>query len=109
MHPRMRRERETIEKLIAIFCRHHHTETAGGLCDECRQLLDYAFLRLSHCPFQEGKTTCGNCPRHCYKPGMRERIRAVMRFSGPRMLCSHPLLAIGHMIDGFRKTPILKK
>jgi hypothetical protein len=34
---------------------------------------------------------------------MRERIREVMRYSGPRMLLSHPLMAIRHLIDGLRK------
>jgi hypothetical protein len=28
-----------------------------------------------------------------------------MRYAGPRMMRHHPLLAIGHMIDGLRKEP----
>lgn len=103
-HPRMRRELRTVELLIALFCRerHHHP---NGLCDDCRQLLDYARLRLSRCPFQENKTTCGNCPIHCYQPGMREKIRAVMVYAGPRLLRHHPWLALLHLLDGFRKKP----
>lgn len=91
--------------MIAIYCQGHNHEPTGGLCHACRSLLDYAMLRLSRCPFQEGKTTCGNCPVHCYKPQMRERIRTVMRFAGPRMPFKHPLLALGHMLDGLRKEP----
>ena len=34
----------------------------------------------------ETKTFCSNCKVHCYKPEMRKKIRAVMRFSGPRMI-----------------------
>lgn len=109
MHPRMRREQKTIEAMIGIYCRHHHGETGGVLCNDCRQLLEYALLRLKHCPFQERKTSCGNCPRHCYKPDMREKVRLVMRFSGPRMIWRHPLLALGHMLDGWRVAPNLKK
>jgi len=30
---------------------------------------------------------------------MKKRIIEVMRFSGPRMLLQHPLLAIAHLID----------
>ncbi len=30
-----------------------------------------------------------------------------MGFSGPRMLCHHPLMAIGHLIDGLRKEAVL--
>jgi hypothetical protein len=100
----MRQEARTIEAMIGLFCREQH----GGaiLCDECRQLLDYARLRLEKCPFQEGKTTCGKCPVHCYRPAMRERVREVMRYAGPRMLRRHPLLALRHLIQGLRKKPV---
>lgn len=104
MPPRMKRERKTVAYMIDIYCREHH-QTGGELCDDCRELAEYARFRLKNCPFQENKTTCGNCPIHCYKPEMRQKIREVMRFSGPRMLRHHPLLAIGHMIDGWRKEP----
>jgi hypothetical protein len=33
---------------------------------------------------------------------MRERIRIVMRYSGPRMLYRHPILSIRHKMDGFK-------
>lgn len=79
------------------------------LCDECRELLDYAFLRLSKCPFQENKTTCGKCPVHCYKPGMRRKIQEVMRYVGPRMILTNPVLSIRHALDGLRKEPGPKK
>jgi hypothetical protein len=104
MHPRMKRERRTVEAMINIYCRDHH-HTRDELCEECRELLAYARLRLKNCPFQENKTTCGKCPVHCYKPVMREKIREVMRYAGPRMIQHHPLLAIGHMIDGLKKKP----
>ncbi len=103
-HPRMQRERRTVERMIALFCRdHHHPE--AGLCDECGELQGYALLRLSRCPFQENKTTCGNCPVHCYKPSMREKIREVMRYSGPRLMLRHPWLALAHLLDGRRREP----
>jgi len=34
---------------------------------------------------------------------MRERVREVMRYAGPKMLTAHPILAVGHMIDGWKK------
>ena len=107
-HPRMKRERQTVASMISLYCREQHG-TKGRLCDDCRHLEEYARLRLKNCPFQENKTTCGNCPIHCYKPGMREKIRIVMRYAGPRMIWYHPLLALGHMIDGRRKKPGPKK
>lgn len=103
--PRLNRELRTVEVMIALYCRDHH---AGGdtPCSECSQLRDYARQRLDKCPFQEGKTTCARCPVHCYKPEMRERVRAVMRYAGPRMLWRHPLLTIRHMLDGRRREPV---
>jgi hypothetical protein len=29
---------------------------------------------------------------------MRDKIRRVMRYSGPRMLTRHPILAVDHLI-----------
>ena len=68
----------------------------------------YAEARLRRCPFQEGKIPCAECPVHCYEPGMRERIRAVMRYAGPRMLYRYPVLAVLHFLDGRRKEPLPK-
>ncbi|MEW6586028.1 MAG: nitrous oxide-stimulated promoter family protein [Nitrospirota bacterium] len=99
---RIRRERETVEAMIDIYCRGIHG-SLGDLCPECQALRDYAGRRLERCPFQRGKTTCANCRVHCYKPDMREKIRQVMRYSGPRMTYRHPLLALLHFVDGFRK------
>ncbi len=42
---------------------------------------------------------CSKCPIHCYKPKMREHIREVMRYSGPRMIFYHPIIAIKHMLS----------
>ncbi len=105
--PRISREAATIAAMIAIYCRDHH-QTDKQLCPECRALLEYAKKRLRHCPFQEKKTTCGKCPVHCYQPAMREKIRRVMRYVGPRMVLRHPLMALRHSMDGLRKTPVKK-
>ncbi len=107
-HPRMARERKTIEAMVRLYCHDHHT-TQTDLCAECSELLGYALARLDKCPFQEGKTSCAKCPAHCYKPDMREKIRIVMRYAGPRMPYRHPILAIYHMFDGRRKEPVSAK
>ncbi|XCN71170.1 MAG: nitrous oxide-stimulated promoter family protein [Candidatus Electrothrix aestuarii] len=105
---RMQRETETVAVMIHKYCRLKHGG-ANELCRDCTELLDYANQRLAHCPFQEGKTTCGNCQVHCYKPSMREKIREVMRTIGPRMILSNPIMALQHAMDGLRKEPIQKK
>jgi hypothetical protein len=101
---RIGREKNTIEKMIGIYCHHQH-KTNGVLCPECVAFLEYAKKRLDKCPFQERKTTCVNCRIHCYKPDMREKIKDVMRFSGPRMTYCHPILALFHALDGLKKEP----
>ncbi|MDJ0656507.1 MAG: nitrous oxide-stimulated promoter family protein [Xanthomonadales bacterium] len=96
------RENLTMTKMVGIYCRAHHG-TGGELCDDCAQFLDYAQVRLEKCPYGEDKPTCANCPVHCYKPRFRDRAKAIMRFSGPRMFLRHPLLTIAHLIDGRRR------
>ena len=100
----MQREAATVETMIRRYCRINH-DSGSELCEECRELLNYSNHRLANCPFQEGKTTCGKCRVHCYKPAMREKIREVMRTVGPRMVLTNPFMALQHAVDGLRKKP----
>ncbi len=109
LHPRLLRERETIEKMAYIYCHEQHGTPKGVLCAECGEISAYANERLRRCPFQEQKSTCANCTVHCYKPVMREKVRVMMRYAGPRMLLHHPILALLHLlVDGRRQPPELK-
>ena len=92
------REKEMVSQMIALYCKKNH-KMKNGLCPECRELNDYARARSDRCPFMETKTFCANCKVHCYKPQMREKIRDVMRFSGPRMIFHHPIAAVRHVIE----------
>lgn len=92
------REKEVVSRMIALYCGKRH-RTKGKLCPECARLDAYAQQRIDCCPHMETKTFCSSCETHCYRPDMRERIRAVMRFSGPRMLFYHPLMTIRHMTE----------
>ena len=105
-----RREREwrTVSSMIQLYCRGKH-RSESGLCDECSELMNYASLRLERCVFGEGKPTCANCPVHCYQRARREQIKAVMRYAGPRMLWRHPVLALRHWRDGFRRVSLPKR
>jgi hypothetical protein len=108
LEPRLARELKTIRAMLAIYCRGHHggADGADGFCADCRKLADYAANRLMHCPYGAEKPTCVNCPVHCYAPRQREEARVMMRYAGPRMLKSHPILAIRHLIDGKRPAPL---
>lgn len=97
------KELATIRAMVLIYCRAHHP--AGTFCFECSELLDYATQRLDRCVYGEEKPTCVTCPIHCYHPKMRERVKVVMRYSGPRMLLHHPWLAIAHLLKDRRPAP----
>ena len=89
------REAQTLTAMVSLYCRKNH----GGktLCPECQNLQAYALERLERCKFGADKPTCQKCPIHCYKPEMREKIRQVMRFSGPRLMFYHPIMALRHL------------
>jgi hypothetical protein len=96
------REARTLAGMVGIYCRGNHrdvskepfdarksTFNAGKkpplLCTECAKLLEYGLKKLEKCPLKP-KPACKKCPVHCYEPGYRERVRAVMRYSGPRLI-----------------------
>lgn len=105
---RMNRERRTVLAMIRLYCRDHH-KTRAGLCAACDSLWDYVQRRLDRCVFGDEKPTCAKCPVHCYAPDPRTQIKTVMRYAGPRMLLRHPLLALGHLLDGWRQPPPLPR
>lgn len=84
-----------------MYCKYHHGKTK--LCSECIELIDYAELRIDKCKFGLEKPACKDCPVHCYKPEMRERIRNIMCWSGLRMIYTHPILAIKHLLREKKK------
>lgn len=91
------RDIKTVDAMVRIYCAGTHGSTGGRLCPACADLLGYADDRLAKCPFGEEKTTCLDCPIHCYRPAERTAMKDVMRYAGPRMLWRHPLLAIRHL------------
>ncbi|MBE5841078.1 MAG: nitrous oxide-stimulated promoter family protein [Butyrivibrio sp.] len=103
------REKKTVSEMIALYCRKNHGTKGRKLCDECRELREYAVSRSDKCPFMENKTFCSNCKVHCYKPEMRKKIRKVMRYSGPRMIFHHPVMALRHVIENKREKRRLER
>ncbi|MDD4242533.1 MAG: nitrous oxide-stimulated promoter family protein [Smithellaceae bacterium] len=102
-HPSIANEHKTIAAMISLYCRERHRTARGELCPSCADLLAYAQSRLEKCPFAADKPTCSACPVHCYKPERRRQIQDVMRYAGPRMMRSHPLLALRHLLKKFKK------
>ena len=93
------RERAVVCEMIATYCHGNHGTPRGGLCEECSELAEYARARIAKCPFMATKTFCSQCKVHCYAPAQREGIRRVMRYAGPRMLLSHPVMTVRHGAD----------
>ena len=87
----------TVSAMVHIFCEGVHRSARGSLCEGCRSLLEYSTGRLEKCPFGPEKTTCRECPIHCYRPVERAEMKDVMRFAGPRMLWRRPWLAMRHL------------
>ena len=93
---RIEHEKRVVARMIELYCRHKLFLPANS--EEARELTAYALKRLDGCKFGDKKPACKRCPIHCYKPEMREKIRAVMRWAGPRMLIYDPIAAIRHLL-----------
>lgn len=102
------KEIEVVKLMIDVYCRGKHKHK-GELCEECEELWQYAKQRREKCPFGDEKTFCSNCKIHCYKPSMREKISKVMRYSGPRMMFYHPIIAFRHVAETMKYKRINKK
>lgn len=87
------KEIELVSLMIHLYCRHH---------DDIHELelKEYARSRIERCPMMETKTFCSQCSIHCYQKDMQAKIKKVMRYSGPRMIFYHPIVAIKHIMKG---------
>jgi len=94
---KIKNEKHTVELMIHIYCRKKHG-SINELCEECETLKSYALDRLIKCPFGDMKSACKDCKVHCYNIIMRERIREVMRYSGPRMMLFYPYEFVKHLV-----------
>lgn len=99
-----RTKKDDIAKsMIHIYCRGNHKNSGTNqLCDECNQLLEYSSFRSSKCPHIERTLYCSNCPTPCYKPDMKEQMRVVMKYAGPRFLFKHPIQFTKHVIYDYK-------
>jgi hypothetical protein len=104
LDPKKSKDILVLSDFVEVFCREKHkaetreafkindTRLAGVLgnkhlmlCEPCSKLLNHGIAKLLLCPY-DPKPTCKKCPRHCYAPGYREKMREVMRFSGMYMV-----------------------
>ena len=84
-------ELKTITLMTKLYCQAHHQKVN---CIDCQSLISHAEQKLDRCVYGQDKPACQHCPIHCYKPFYREKTKYIMRYSGPKMLFKHPILAI---------------
>lgn len=89
-------DKKVLRIMTGIYCRRKHG--GKGLCGGCSDFLDYAYRKIDNCPHGMKKTTCRLCVTHCYTPAKRETVREIMRISGQRMIFTHPVIAIRHLL-----------
>lgn len=94
-----KQEKELIEKMISIYCKGHHEI---NLCDDCKELMNYANQRIELCPLIESKTFCSQCKVHCYDHNHRDRVKQVMKYSGKRMTWVNPIVVFRHLTDSLK-------
>ena len=97
MEKRIEREKRILTAMISMYCEENHH--VSGKCESCSELQDYAFKRLLSCPFSDNKPVCSKCTIHCYNKNKKEKIKEVMRYSGPKMLLSNPKDTILYFYD----------
>jgi len=119
-HRDVAKDTRLLGDFAVIYCRGNHSDAerlpldspgAGlgvygrrppAVCVECAELLAYAEKRRAYCP-KDPKPFCSYCDTHCYTEDMRERMRDVMRYAGPRsVLRGHAIDSVKHLVEGRR-------
>lgn len=94
---RIDKEKQVLTVMINMYCKKkHHTKS---LCPDCQNLKEYVNDRLDNCFYQNNKRFCANCNRYCYQGKERDQIREVMNYTKYRILLTHPILVIDHIVS----------
>lgn len=102
--PQIEYEKHIVGLMIELYCRRKHHTSKNQLCKECSELKLFCHLKLQKCPFGDNKGACSDCKIHCYRnTPEREKIREIMRLSGPRMMLYYPKDSLLHIIKRKRK------
>ena len=129
--PRVAHDTRLLGDFARIYCDGKHADrakaavtTAGSelwvygakpleLCEECRELLEYAEKRRAFCPQDKpgaSKPFCSHCETHCYQPDKRELMRDVMRYAGPRAVVhGHAVDSVRHLIEGHKHAAEMRR
>lgn len=95
------KEKTIVSNMIYLYCKDKHS-IIKDLCEDCEGLKNYSISKLNNCRYSNKKPVCKKCNTHCYNPTMKEKIKNVMRYSGPRMLFLHPLNTVYYLLKNIR-------
>ena len=113
---RRRNETLTVLAMLEMYCsKHHHGQEKRrllpfgeyALCPKCAEKAAILIRQTSRCPHMAYKTFCHECPRPCHRPD--PEIAAMMRYSGPRLMLRHPILAFRHLHYLLARRKVLRK
>jgi hypothetical protein len=79
-----------------------------GLCPECFALVKESVRHTNRCRHLAYKTFCHHCPTPCYALSVREKIRPIMRYSGPRLVMKHPVLGFQYFALTAQHAQVIK-
>jgi len=90
-------EAQTLKKFFELHCHYKHSNLSYHckqlnynneiiqieleLCDECIELINYSFDRLTECP-HDPKPRCRKCKTPCYEKQEWRKVGKLMRYSG---------------------------
>lgn len=96
-----KKDLKVLALFTSVYCRDHHKvdersalsdlpSSLSGFsrykcCPECLDFLAYAIERRLRCPLED-KPVCKHCKIHCFRPGHREKVREIMRYSGKALI-----------------------
>ncbi len=101
--PKVIGDLKTLVKFIEVYCDGQHADDSREavelkthdlkeltgkqprLCPDCQKLLAHALVKRTVCPM-DPKPQCKHCPKHCYHPNYRQKIKEVMKYSGKKLL-----------------------
>lgn len=94
MENKREKKKKTLNFMFDIYKKSHPQRK-----EDLDELKSYAFTRIDKCPNVEEGIYCNTCKIHCFKEDEKEEMRKIMKFSGPRMMIYHPILAMDHLIS----------
>jgi len=97
MNNRLDTEKKIFEKMVLIYCKKKHKYDSA--CMDCREIIKYGHNKINNCIHGKEKPFCSKCTVHCYEKNIKEKVKDIMIFSGPRIFFYHPIVSLKHFLS----------